>query len=153
MTLHGISLLGKGPCGFELLTFNCGLSTALVHYAPERSERLPRQRIPRLNFEGLLKTFHRPCIHFLSKIGAAQIVVRKMARLITARLNRAFEPRNRSIEPAQLDQIRADVVVRIAKLRIDFNRALAFGNGIFDAALKMICPAEKRVSLGSGMQF
>ena len=104
-------------------------------------------------FERLLKTFHRARVHFLAQIGAAQIVVRKMARLVTARFHSAFQPRNRFIESAQLDQIRADVVVRIAELRIDFDRALALGNGVFDAALKMIRPAEKRVSLGSGVQF
>jgi len=124
-----------------------------IHHAPERCERLPRERIPRLYFEGLLKTLHRARVHFLAEIRAAQIVVWKMARLITARFNGALEPRYRFIKSAQLDQIRADVVVRIAKLRIDFYRALAFSNGVFDAALKMICPAEKRVGLGSGVQF
>ena len=137
-----------------LLTINYPLLTLFsIHQAAKRSKRLPSQRISRLDFERLLKTFHRARVHFLAQIGAAQIVVRKMARLVTARFHSAFQPRNRFIESAQLDQIRADVVVRIAKLRIDFDRALALGDGVFDAALKMIRPAEKRVSLGSGVQF
>src|SRR5580704_2702706 len=124
-----------------------------IHHAAKRSKRLPRQRIPRLNLERLLKTFHGTRVHFLAEISAAKIVVRKMARLITARFNGAFEPWNRFIEAVQFDQIGADVVVRIAKLWIDFDRALALGDGVFDAALKMVRPAEKRIGLGGGVQF
>jgi len=46
-----------------------------------------------------------------------------------------------TIEAVQFDQIRSDVVVRIAELGIDFYRALAFGDGFVQATLKMVGPA------------
>ncbi len=161
MTLRGTSPFRKVLCGFELLTFNCGLpvlsevegSTALIHHAAERSERLPRERIPRLDLERFLKTFHGARIHFLAEIRTTQVVVRKMARLIAARFDGALEPWNRFIESVQLDQIGPDVVIRIAEFRVDFDGALAFSNRIFDAALKMVRPAEKCVGLGRRVKF
>src|SRR6267378_1097227 len=54
---------------------------------------------------------------------------------------------------AQLDQIRADVVVRVAELRIEPDGELAFRNGFFNAPLEMIGPAQEGMSLGRGMEL
>src|ERR1700719_3750820 len=130
--------------GFSPVTIHKSPVTASIHQATKRSERLPCQRIPRLDFEGFLKTLHRARIHLFAEIRAPEVVMRKMARLVGARLDGALEPRNRFIKTIKFNQICADVVVRIAEFWIDFDRALALGDGFFDAALKMIRPAEKR---------
>ncbi len=94
-----------------------------IHHSAERSQRLLRQRIPRLDFQRFLEAANRVAVHFFSEVRTAQVVVRKMARLVAARFRGAFQPGNRFLEAAQLDQIRADVVVRIAKLRINLDGA------------------------------
>jgi len=59
-----------------------------------------------------------------------------MARLVTPGLNCLPQPRNCLIEVALLDHVRADVVVGIAKVRIDFDGAPALRDGVFESALE-----------------
>src|SRR5207249_5098012 len=76
----------------------------------------------------------------------------KVARLVAARFRGAFQPGNGFLETAQFDQVRANVVVRIAEFRIDFDGEPALGNGFFDAPLEMIRPAEDRKSVVVGKE-
>ena len=92
-------------------------------------------------------------VHFFSEIGAAQIVVRKVARFVTPRICGLLKPGNRFIKPSLLDKIRADVVVRIAELRVNLYGPLALSDGVVNAPLEMIRPAQKRVRFGGGMQI
>src|SRR5262249_18101848 len=77
----------------------------------------------------------------------------KMPRLVAARFAGAFEPGNRFIVALLLDQVRTDVVIRIAKVRIDFDGALALDDGLVNAALKVVSPPEERVGLGGGVHL
>src|SRR6267378_411819 len=126
---------------------------ASVHQAAKRFERLLRQGIARLDFQRFLEAAHGVAVHLLSEIRAAQVVMRKMARLVAARFRGALQPGYRFLEAAQLDQVSADVVVRIPKFRIDLDGALALHDGFFNAPLEMIGPAEKGVRLGGGMKL
>src|SRR6266850_1132684 len=62
-------------------------------------------------------------------------------------------PASRFIVAAQFDEIRANVVVRIAEFRIELDRALAFGDGVLDAPLVVIGPAKEGMGLGGGMEL
>src|SRR5260370_32868 len=124
-----------------------------VFSSRERFDSLARQGIPRLDVQRFLKGFHRGTVHLLAQIGAAQIVVREMARLVAAGLYRLLQPGNGFIVAGKFDEIGPDVVVGIAEVRIELDGALAFGDGFFDAALKMIGPAEEGMRLGGGMQL
>src|SRR5260370_3139550 len=85
--------------------------------------------------------------------GAAQVVVRKAPRLVAPRFDGALEQRGRLIVVVLFDEVGADIVVRVAKIGVGVDGALACGDGIFDAPLEMIGPAQKRVSFRGGMQF
>src|SRR2546429_7021355 len=61
-----------------------------------------------------------------------------MPRLVAARFGGALEPGNRFVKAILFDQVGPDVVVGVAKIGIDFNGALAFGDGLVDAALEMV---------------
>src|SRR5229473_5268209 len=127
--------------------------TLSIHHAAQRSESLPRQRVARLDLQCFLEAAYGVAVHLFSKVRAAQVVVRKVTRLVAAPSRGLFQPGNRFLEPAQLDQIRADVVVRVAELRIEPDGELAFRNGFFNAPLEMIGPAQEGMSLGRGMQL
>jgi len=75
-----------------------------------------------------------------------------MARLVALGVDGLLQPGNSLIEITLLDHVGANVVVGIAKIGINFDSALALGNGIFELALKMIGPAEKSVRLGGRVQ-
>ena len=77
----------------------------------------------------------------------------EMPWFVAARFGGALKPGNRLIVALLLDQVGANVVVGIAKVGVDLNGALALGNGLVNAALKMVSPAEKGVSFGGGMHF
>src|ERR1035438_4881063 len=57
------------------------------------------------------------------------------------------------IELAQFDHVRANIVVRVAKIRVQFDGPFAFRNRVDQFALKMIRPAQKCVRLCGGVQF
>jgi len=79
--------------------------------------------------------------------------MRKVARLVAAGFRSAFQPGNRFFKAAQFDQVRADVVVRIAKLRIELDRAPALRDGFFNAPLEVIGPAQEGMRFGGGMEL
>ena len=111
---------------------------------------MPRERIARLDFQGLLETAHGIAVHLLPEVRAPQIVMRKVARLVAARFRGAFEPGNRFIKAILFDQVGADIVVRIAKIGIDLDGEFAFGDGLVNAPLEMVGPTQKGVRLGGG---
>lgn len=150
MTLRGGILANRSFSCCELSAVNC--RPASIHHATEGGERLPREGVARLNFQCFLETFHRARVHFFAEIGAAQIVMGEMARLIAARFYRALEPGNRFVKTVQLNEIRSNIVVWIAEFRVNFNGAFALGDGVVNTALKMIGPSKKCISLGRRMQ-
>ena len=79
--------------------------------------------------------------------------MREMTRFVSARLDRLLEPRNRFVKLPKFDQVCANIVVRIAEIRIEFNSALALRNGVEEFPLEMISPAEKGVRFGRRMKI
>ena len=124
-----------------------------IDQAAERSQRLPSERIARLDFQRLLEAAHGVAVHLFPKVRASQIVMRKMPRLVAARFRGTLEPGNRVVKAILFDQVGPDVVVGVAKIGIDLDGALALGDGLLDAALEMIGPTEKGVRLGGGVHF
>src|SRR5712664_4512731 len=97
--------------------------TDSIHHAAERIKSLARQRIARLDLQRFLEAARGVAVHLFSQIRAPQVVMRKVARLVAERFGGALEPWNGFIEAAQLDQIRADIVIGIAEFRIELNGA------------------------------
>src|SRR4029077_3898855 len=67
-------------------------------------------------------------------------------------LERRLEPRDGLVEATELDQVRADVVVRVPELRIDGDRFLALRNRGLEIPLEAVRPAEKRMGFGRRME-
>ena len=80
-------------------------------------------------------------------VNAREIEVREGVRLVTRREERALEPADAAVIIALRDQVRADVVVRIAERRINANRCEAFVDGVLIASLKAVDLAEKGMRL------
>jgi len=64
-------------------------------------------------------------------IGAAQIHMRKAVAFVARRIQSASEPGDGFIDVALLQQIGADIVVGISKIRIHFDRQMAFRDRFF----------------------
>src|SRR5207253_8160746 len=110
------------------------------------------ERIVGLDLQRPLELFERLREHALGPIDLAEVAVRVVTGLVAGRLQRRLEPRDRLVEAAELDQIRADVVVRVPEVRVDGDRFLALGDRGLEVALEAVRPAEKGVGLGRGMQ-
>ena len=74
--------------------------------------------------------------------------MRKMARLVAGRGDRAFEPRDGLVELPLFEEVGADVVVGVAEVGIDRDRLFALGDRVVEPVLEAVGPAEKRVRLG-----
>ena len=75
-----------------------------------------------------------------------------MARFVALGIHGLLQPRNRFIKMAEFNHVGANVVVRIAKIGVNLNRASAFSNRIFQLALEVIGPAQKSVRLRRGVE-
>ncbi len=113
----------------------------LVDHAAEVFDGLARESVARFDAQRFVETFARAGQHAFRGIGAAEIEMREVARVVARSGDGAFEPRDGFVVFFQLDQVRADVVVGIAEFGIYFDGALTFGDGVFDFSLKMISPA------------
>src|SRR5256886_14041216 len=91
--------------------------------------------LPRLLAEAFLEI--HPC----------QVRVRVEVAAIPRGGNRPLEPGDRLIEPFELDQVRADVVVRIPERRVHLDGALAFLDRGVVAAHETQSPSVERVGL------
>ena len=79
--------------------------------------------------------------------------MREMTRFVATRLDGLLQPRNGLVELAEFDHVCANVVIGIAKIGIEFDGALALGDGVQQFALKVIGPAEKRMRFGGRMKI
>jgi hypothetical protein len=119
-----------------------------IHHAAEVFESVARQRVARFDRQSLQKLFAGAIDQTLREIGAAQIEMGKVSRIISFCGYRALEPGNGFVKTFEADQVRADIVVGIAEIRVNLDGALAFGDGLVNLSLEMEGPAEKGVSLG-----
>src|SRR5258707_13370968 len=111
--------------------------TLSIHHAAKRRKSLLSQRVARLDLQRFLEAAYGVAVHLFSKVGAAEVVVRKVTRLVAAGRRGLFEPGNRFLLTVQLDQIRACVVVRGAELRDWRAGQRAFRNRLFNWRLEM----------------
>src|SRR5260221_4467075 len=66
----------------------------LIDQAAQRFQCLTGERIAGLNFQRRLETADGFRVHLFGKIGAAQVVVRKMARFVALGIHGCLQPRN-----------------------------------------------------------
>src|SRR5437667_10104627 len=96
-----------------------------VDLLANRFHRRLGERILGLDLEGALELLERLGEHALRPVDLPEVAVRVVTRLVAGRLDGRLEPWDRLVEATELDQVRADVVVGIAELRIDGDRLLA----------------------------
>src|SRR5262245_47407554 len=75
----------------------------------------------------------------------SQVDVRIVARLVPGCRHRALEPAFSLLVTTQPDEIRTDVVVRVAEVGIDLDGALALPDGSCVVAAERQRPPEERV--------
>jgi hypothetical protein len=76
-----------------------------------------------------------------------------VARLVARSRHGPLEPENGLIVASQLDQIRTNIVVRVAEVRVHADGAFAFCNGVMHFPLKVVGPTQKRVRFGGRANF
>src|ERR1700674_3485283 len=124
----------------------------LIHHAAEVFEGPARQCVARFDLKRFLKLFAGAIDRAFGEIGASQVEIRKVPRVISLCRNRPLEPGNGFVKAFEPDEVGADIVVGIAEFRIDLDGALALGDRLVDLSLEVEGPAEKGVSLGGGVQ-
>ena len=92
-------------------------------------------------------------VHLFRPVDTPEIVVRIMVGIVSTRLKGALEPGQGLVVLALLDEVGADIVVRVAELRIDPDSLLAERDGLFELALKMVGPAQVSVRFRGGMNL
>src|SRR3989454_12637861 len=84
----------------------------------------------------------------LPEVNPSQVHEGELPRFVAFGLLGLFEPRDRLVQLVLLHQVDPDVVVRIAELRIDLDRAQAFLGGLLQAALEAHGPTQESMCLG-----
>src|SRR5262249_2103432 len=64
-----------------------------------------------------------------------------------------LQPGHSASVVALLDQVSADIVIRVAEVRVNLDRPMAFVNRLVDHSHKIIGPSEEGVGFGSGKCF
>src|SRR4051812_35732767 len=77
-------------------------------------------------------------------IDSTEVHVRIAVTLVSGSLKGTLEPGNSGVGLALHDEIRTDVVVRIAEIGIDLNGFMAFGNSVVDQPHGAVGPAQER---------
>src|SRR5882762_5422299 len=108
-----------------------------IHHAAKIFEGLARQLVARLDRQCFQKLFARAIDQALGEIGASQIEMRKVPRVISLCRSRLFEPGDGFVKAIEPDEVRAYIVVGIAELRIDLDGAFAFGDRLLDLSLEV----------------
>src|SRR5213594_5022656 len=89
----------------------------------------------------------------LPEVEPPQVHEGELTRFVAFGLLSLFEPRDRLVQLVLLHQVYPDVVVRIAELRIDLDRAEALLGGLLQAALEAHGPPQEGVGLGRRIDF
>src|SRR5262249_23173620 len=97
--------------------------------------------------EGAAELLDRAVQLALRPVDAPEVAVWEVPWLVALGGDRALEPRNRVVELALLEEVRADVVVRVAEIRIDLDRLLALGDGVVELVLEAVGPPQEGVRL------
>src|SRR5436309_4367695 len=119
----------------------------LVQLLPDRGQRRPCELVVGGELERTLELFPRLGEEPLRPVDLPEIAVRVVPRIVAGRLDGRLEPGDRLVGPLELDQVRADVVVGVAEVRVDGDRLLALRDRLLEPALKAVGPAEE------GMRF
>src|SRR5207249_1761602 len=83
----------------------------------------------------------------LPDVDPSQVQERELSRLVAFGQLSLFKPRDRLVELVLLHQVDPDVVVRIAELGIDLDRAEALLGGLPEATLEAHRPSQEGMSL------
>ena len=113
----------------------------LVDHAAQVFDGLARESVARFDAQRFIETFTRAGQHAFGGVSAAKIEMREVARLVARSGDGTFKPGDGFVILFELNQVRADVVVRIAEIGIYIDGAFTFCNRIVNLPLKMVRPA------------
>src|SRR5438874_7390767 len=121
-----------------------------VHLRADHARRAFCQRVVRVDLERLVELPQGLRQVALGQVDPAQVQVWEVTWLVPRRALGALEPGHRVVEVALLNQVRANVVVRVAEVRIDLDGALALRDRALDVARVRIDPAEEGMCFAGG---
>jgi len=81
---------------------------------------------------------------------AAKIEVWELVAAVAFCTHGLPEPRDRLVEPAEVDEVDADVVIGIPIVRVDSDGLLALGDGLLEEAPHAQRPTTEGIALGGG---
>src|SRR5262245_44233758 len=115
------------PCGLRTTPGQCPRSVELLL---DRGEGGAGERVVGRQLERTAELVAGARQMALRPVDLPEVTVRIVTRLVARRLDRRLEPGDRLVEPAEPDQIRADVVVRVAEVGVDRDRLATLGDRI-----------------------
>src|SRR5882762_7055712 len=118
-----------------------------VQPSAQAMKALRRVYVTRSQPHSLLELAERQPPASLLDVDPPQVHEGKLPRFVTFGLLGLFKPRNRLVQLVLLHQVDSDVVVRIAELRIDLDRAEALLRGLRQAALEAHGPPQEGMGL------
>src|SRR5262249_48075121 len=117
----------------------------------DRGQRFARVSVVGLDDQRLFELGHRLLQHSLRGVDTAEVAMRIMPGLVAHRYESALQPWNRLIQSAEMNEVGADVVVRVAELGVRRDGPLALRDGVIEAPVETVRPPEKRMRFSSGM--
>src|SRR2546425_577671 len=141
---------GGDPSRCRLRDFaRCGprSSGEIARGSVDSPQELLRRFVVRVHAEGGEERLARLLPHSFLQVNPREVRVRVEVAAVPRRGDRLLEPRDRVIQAVQLDQVRADVVVRISERRVDRDRPLALLDRVVVPAHEAECPCMESVGL------
>src|SRR2546428_5398880 len=137
----------------EAISFTHSFGVASVQPSAEAGKDSRRAKVPWSQPRSLLEFAERLPPVPLPDVNPSQIHEGELPRFVAFGLFSLFEPRDQLVQLVLLHQVDADVVVRIAELSIDLDRAQAFLGGLLQAALEAHGPTQEGMCLGRRIQL
>ena len=122
-----------------------------VQLTAQMMQRLRGMRVARGRLHGALELAKRVPPAPLLEIDTPKVHEGKLARLVACRLLGLLQPEDGLVEPSLLHQVDPDVVVGVAEVGVDLDRAEALGRGLLQSALEAQGPAQEGVGLRRGV--
>src|SRR5712692_1313108 len=111
---------------------------ASIQCSSQLSQRGKTGRLAGVNLERRLELLDRAQHHPLLRVDAPEVHVGEVPRLIARSRLGLLKPLDCLVELSLLDQVRPDIVVRVAEGRVDSDRLFALLDGLVDATLKAV---------------
>src|SRR2546428_1805217 len=137
----------------EAISFTHSFGVASVQPSAEAGKDSRRAKVPWSQPHSLLEFAERLPPVPLPDVNPSQIHEGELPRFVAFGLFSLFEPRDQLVQLVLLHQVDPDVVIRIAELSIDLDRAEALLGGLRQVALEAHCPPQEGMCLCRGIDL